>query len=638
MYYFSKKIKNIIAGNFNKKILFFLGTVVFIITIFSIIAYIIAEFNEEVCIINEGQKAIKDPFWWVFLHISYPGHLLLDTESHWWMRLLAVIITLLGMLFFEGILISFLVHELREKVESYKKGHARFSFVNQYVIIGWNSFAVSLIKNIFAENDSDKSDTEIIILSNKESENIQNKIKSSVTVSEYKNIFVFSGELIKNEFSKLSLPSAKEIHILGEEENSGNNNKNIQILFEISELMPEKKENKIDCFLNLPEVNSFSILKNMTFPAKVNNAMNIRPFNLYQGWARMLWGSIDLSYRERKYNRQDAVFPLLIKTVELMEEKDYFHLVIVGFNEMGRLLLEHSLQMAHFASKKPSLITVIDNDLKLKVDRFNARFPNYKNIDSCKVNFFEADIYSEFARNILLEECNNPNCRLAVVVCNSNSDEAFLSAELLPSELIEKKVPIMVFQQEGLGYNFLTNKQNDQENVFRKKMSYYGWLDEHSDLIKVRERLAEGIHNNYLEYLKTRGGYNSSNLSHQEWENLPHNYKWSNRYQADSFILKLSVAGKKIEFSNNDGKLYEFSGKELNRLAEMEHERWCAEKFLDGWEFGEIKKDTEKTHPDLIPFEKLSDARQKLDKNAVQVMPRLLKENCNFDIVELSKK
>lgn len=632
MRHISKKVKSIISGSFKNKLLLFLGAVLFIIILFTIIAYIIAAFNENACVISENGKEVKDPFWWVFLHISYPGHLQLDTGEEWWMRFLAVIITMLGMLFFEGILISFIVHELREKVESYKKGRARFRFKKHYVIIGWNSFTVSLIKNILLENNPLNKETEIIVFSPENSEDIQNKIKGALSAGQFNNIFVFSGELIKNEFRKLSLPQAKEIYILGEDCSEGNNNKNIETLFSISELIPENIKEKIECFLYLPDTDSFSLLKTRAFPDKLNEAMNIRPFNLYQGWARILWGSIDLSYKEKE--NQDAVSSLIIKSISSMKSEDYFHLVISGFNEMGRLLLEHSLQMAHFAGSKPSRITIIDQDLKTKREKFITRFPYYKNIESCKVEFLEADIYDGNTRDILLRESRNRNCRLAVVICATDSDEAYLSAELLPNELSIENIPVLVFQREGRGYKSLfsgVNSENNQEAAFN--VNFFGWLDEHSDLIKVREKLAEGIHNEYLEYLKAQGKYNPSGINHQEWERLPDNYKWSNRYQADSMILKLSVVGRKIELGISKRELYSFNEKELSLLSEMEHQRWCAEKILEGWKYDAERNNSLKLHPDLVPYEKLSVTQQKFDENAVKVMPMLLRKYCNFDIV-----
>ena len=58
-------------------------------------------------------------------------------------------------------------------------------------------------------------------------------------------------------------------------------------------------------------------------------------------------------------------------------------------------------------------------------------------------------------------------------------------------------------------------------------------------------------------------------------------------------------------------------------LARMEHSRWCAEKCLNGWEYGP-RNDKNKKHPDLLPFDELESVAQKKDLDTVENMCRWL--------------
>jgi len=43
------------------------------------------------------------------------------------------------------------------------------------------------------------------------------------------------------------------------------------------------------------------------------------------------------------------------------------------------------------------------------------------------------------------------------------------------------------------------------------------------------------------------------------------------------------------------------------------HEAWALKKRVDGWRYGEVKDDDEKTHPCMVPYHELSPAQQAKD-------------------------
>lgn len=67
---------------------------------------------------------------------------------------------------------------------------------------------------------------------------------------------------------------------------------------------------------------------------------------------------------------------------------------------------------------------------------------------------------------------------------------------------------------------------------------------------------------------------------------------------------------------------------ELNELAEQiaknVHEVWSAGRMSDGWTFGEECNDAEKKHPCLVPYEELSEAEKKYDRNTSQETLKLI--------------
>jgi hypothetical protein len=56
---------------------------------------------------------------------------------------------------------------------------------------------------------------------------------------------------------------------------------------------------------------------------------------------------------------------------------------------------------------------------------------------------------------------------------------------------------------------------------------------------------------------------------------------------------------------------------ELEVLARIEHERWCAPKWLAGWQVGE-RDDRLRRHNNLVPFEHLDAETKKYDFDQVK--------------------
>src|SRR5262245_9536616 len=50
------------------------------------------------------------------------------------------------------------------------------------------------------------------------------------------------------------------------------------------------------------------------------------------------------------------------------------------------------------------------------------------------------------------------------------------------------------------------------------------------------------------------------------------------------------------------------------RLAKNNHDLWARARFTEGWSYGPKRDDTAKTHPCLIPYEKLPESEREYDR------------------------
>ena len=56
----------------------------------------------------------------------------------------------------------------------------------------------------------------------------------------------------------------------------------------------------------------------------------------------------------------------------------------------------------------------------------------------------------------------------------------------------------------------------------------------------------------------------------------------------------------------------------VEKLAEHVHEVWALQRFGDGWVYGETRDDEKKAHPDLVPYDRLSDSEKEYDQRTVE--------------------
>lgn len=50
------------------------------------------------------------------------------------------------------------------------------------------------------------------------------------------------------------------------------------------------------------------------------------------------------------------------------------------------------------------------------------------------------------------------------------------------------------------------------------------------------------------------------------------------------------------------------------KLAENAHDNWAKLRIKEGWKYGEKRDDDKKTHPDLVPYDQLSDSEKEYDR------------------------
>lgn len=130
-----------------------------------------------------------------------------------------------------------------------------------------------------------------------------------------------------------------------------------------------------------------------------------------------------------------------------------------------------------------------------------------------------------------------------------------------------------------------------------------------SAILPEADRWAQRLHEAY----ETRGksGYITlgSDTSGVRWSILPESLWAANRASAQHIPVKLSDAERAGADPRDDREL-------LQKMAEVEHDRWCAERLLNGWRMGE-RDNALKLHPGLVGWLALDEPTRDKDRDGV---------------------
>jgi hypothetical protein len=127
-------------------------------------------------------------------------------------------------------------------------------------------------------------------------------------------------------------------------------------------------------------------------------------------------------------------------------------------------------------------------------------------------------------------------------------------------------------------------------------------------------------------------------LTEKLWNELADNMKNSNQQQADHIPVKLRAFGYETKHKSQIQELdphippngiikqpvTEFTNQEIEIMARMEQERWCAERFIEGWIFSKVTDKDKKFSPYLVDWDELEPEVKEYNYEFVRNIPFIL--------------
>ena len=153
-------------------------------------------------------------------------------------------------------------------------------------------------------------------------------------------------------------------------------------------------------------------------------------------------------------------------------------------------------------------------------------------------------------------------------------------------------------------------------------------IEEGCDPMRMEDDLAEWLartcHQRYLTDQFAQGAAPADSPALVPWEQLAEEYRAANRDQAADVGQKLAAIGCVLCLRQGGGPSFAFQHGEVDRLAQLEHERWTAERLRHGWTLGQVRDEARRRHPSLVPWADLPEPQREKDRQVVRGLPSML--------------
>lgn len=311
------------------------------------------------------------------------------------------------------------------------------------------------------------------------------------------------------------------------------------------------------------------------------------------------------------------------------------HLLLVGLGSVGQAILVQLARMGHYRSGLRPKVTVVDQHVKARWREVREAHPAL--VDWVQVETEETRI-EDVGQPELERWMRDERPVTMVYVCTKNEIANLRIARLLLAHLgvrpaAEGEPAPRVVALDPLGGSVLGDfaSYGSHEGRFHLFSPARAGHDGAPSalaaglLTELDDERAILLHQDYCrlddaECQRTPGRKRGD--ANRPWEGLAETYRDANRASADHLDVKLRAVGRVLA-PKGSAAAAELTAQELEVLARMEHDRWCAERALDGWRLGPERDNAHKLHPNMVPYEQLAEKIRQLDRDNVQQVLQL---------------
>lgn len=335
--------------------------------------------------------------WYTYYHFVDPGNQHDTTTSG---KVFTGLLAILGMLLFNGLMVTTLISWIDKRKEDWKQGKIRYKLRHLpagkfAIVIGANEIAASVIKNLLQPKAgaqtldclSDKENDCVILQTSSDVQQVRDVLSSHLSHEDMDKVIIYNAlRDSKDEIEYLYLEHATEIYILGENTTvDGGETYHDTMNMRCLNLMAEHLNNqnykksighkRKVCRVMFDYQTTYSVFQFSDVSDAVKNTLVFIPFNRYESWARKVLVDCVAENHGKiiKYTPLDG-----FEGIKYEDDKRV-HLVIVGMSKMGIAMGVQALLQLHFPNyirnkDLKTRVTFIDTNADKEMAFFKGRY------------------------------------------------------------------------------------------------------------------------------------------------------------------------------------------------------------------------------------------------------------------------
>jgi hypothetical protein len=323
------------------------------------------------------------------------------------------------------------------------------------------------------------------------------------------------------------------------------------------------------------------------------------------------------------------------------------HALIVGFGQTGQAIARDLIVNCRTTYLGAPRITVIDPTAGALEGALRVRAPELDACADCR--FVEGEIGGRAVRPdpaTIARDLADGGPITAAYVCLADDTTALAAAAMLKALLRSLDIaapPIFIRLSAAGALGDAGDGGGPGEGLagLTPFGDLYSVLAASEFLSEAPDATARAFSEAYRANLTPRARDDPDNRSARPWERLDETYRQSTRDAVAHIPAKLASAGVDaarwrgaggLPRLGADERLYADAA-ELERLAELEHERWMAQRRMDGWRATDAaaKNEAARRHPALAPFATLSEEVKEFDRVFVRETEDAVREAAKRD-------
>ena len=577
----------------------------------------------------------------------------------WWLQLIVVLV---GATLFTSFLIGAIGNLLDRRVDSLTKGQYTYEFEDHILILGSSTMLMNLLRQI------GNTERDIVIQTDKDVEQVRERIMSYVDSKTMKNIYVVFGKRVNPAaLESLHVVDAHSIYVIGEDDEPQHDGLNLKCWHFVSELCKNATGVK-DCYLLLDRLTTHNVFSYRQESCSTDN-LHLNVVSAVENMAQGVLVSCEV---------KSLKYPALDRGGIDKDSDINVHLIVVGMTQVAYAMATTAAHICHFPNfrtkGKKTKITFIQKDIKQELDFWMGHFDSLMDLSYSELvswdkegrkNVVEMYPKPEYINPLLSDNkgfldvewefidagVEDPNVReyirecvrkdgvseyLSFAFCGHEAEDNVAASFYLPKEVYAKNdIPVYVYQPLTR-WVLATAKESDRySNLYP-----FGMRTDCFD--PQQERLLWAKRISYLyEHCYDYAGMGSVSELDDIWYVKTDQYikQQSNVYAANSIPIKFRSVGLKPEDCTA------IASDVVQILAETEHNRWNVERLLAGYSpvsyekrmqllAGQLSaskvisdeakaekkrlKNEQFKHADIAPYDELLDSSKDYDINIVK--------------------